>query len=327
MPAVSPTATGAALVPVISPDNADRLEQIGAVQFEPWDLILALAWSPNGDLLAVAAGNAIYLYAGLDFSPTQTLEVGAWVGGLAFSPDGSLLAAGSRDGEIRIWFRPGAGQPFDPQPATRWTAHKKGVNQVAFSPDGRFLASGGNDAIARVWRLEDGELEQQMIGGTFSIPAIAYQPDGRYLAIVNGEVARLREVETGRIGETLRGIAPLLSLAFSPDGQRIATGNLDNRVEIWDAANGKRLTDLEDSQLDRESPAVFSGQVAYSPDGRLLGATSSDGSIRLWRTDTGLPLVALKGHQRAATCLSFSPDQSRLVSGGLDASVIIWGIP
>ena len=220
-----PTASPTAQFAYLSIENVPVLREVGTIRYDPWNLVLALEWSPDGGVLAVAAGNAIYLYAGSDLVQLQILEVGAWTSGLAFSPDGSLLAAGSRDGELRIWRTTGNGGGFEAQLALQWMAHKKGINQISFSSDGRYLASGGNDAIARVWNTASGSPEQQMIGGTFAIPALAFQPDGSYLAVVNGPLVRLREIETGRIGITLRGAAPLFSLAFRPDGQEIATGN------------------------------------------------------------------------------------------------------
>ena len=323
LPTASPTAQFAHL----SIENVPILEEVGTIRYDPWNLVLALEWSPDGEMLAVAAGNAVYIYAGSDLSQVQILDEGAWTSGLAFSPNGSLLAAGSRDGELRIWRTTGNGSGFEAQPALQWTAHKKGINQISFSSDGRYLASGGNDAIARVWNTASGSLEQQMIGGTFAIPALAFQPDGSYLAVVNGPLARLREIETGQIGVTLRGAAPLFSLAFRPDGQEIATGNLENQLEIWDAIAGERITVLESGNSGVSTATAFSGQVAYSPDGSLLGATASDGSIQIWAPAAGQLLVRLAGHNRAATSLAFAPDQSRLASGGLDATVRIWEIP
>jgi WD40 repeat protein len=330
-PTASPTSLASPTAPYIplriSPDNASLLEQVGVIQYDPWDLVLGLAWTSEGDLLAVAAGNSIYLYAGEDLQPVARLEVGAWTTGLAFSPDSRSLAAGSQDGELRIWHRASVGQNFVGQPGIQWTAHKKGINQLAFSPDGNYLASGGNDAIARVWNAGDGHLEQQMIGGTFSVPALAFQPNGEYIAVVNGSLARLREFESGRIGTTLRADAPLLSLDFSPDGQWIATGNLNAQLEIWEAASGTQATRLDSPGLGGSAPQAFIKQVVYSPDGSLLGSASSDGSINIWEAAHTRLVVTLVGHSRAATSLAFNSGQTRLASGGLDAAVRIWGIP
>jgi WD40 repeat protein len=92
----------------------------------------------------------------------------------------------------------------------------------------------GNDAVARFWDLTSGERVGQVVGGTFAIPSIAFLPDGKSLAIVNGNLIRLREVGSERITGTFQADDPLYSVAISPDGQTLAVGDSANQVLVWE---------------------------------------------------------------------------------------------
>jgi WD40 repeat protein len=130
---------------VISAENAADLVPLAGLSFAAWELVTAVAWSPDGQSLAVAVGERVALYQSRDLQQLASFETGAFSHGLAFSPDGAWLAAGSRDGWLRAWFVHALLQPGATisGPDLAIQAHKKGVNTLAFSPDGSLLASGG----------------------------------------------------------------------------------------------------------------------------------------------------------------------------------------
>ena len=104
-------------------------------------------------------------------------------------------------------------------------------------------------------------------------------------------------------------------VAYSPQGELIASASLDGTVKLW-ATDGTLLQTLDSGDQGVRA-------IAFSPDGQILAAGSSD-TIRLWEVPTGVPLVEIPAHQGLITTLVFSPDGTRLASGSTDKTAKIW---
>jgi hypothetical protein len=120
-----------------------------------------------------------------------------------------------------------------------------------------------------------------------------------------------------RFSSNLRHNDAINSVAFSPDGKRLATGSNDRTVKLWDAATGQ-----ETLTLKGHSDAVWS--VAFSPDGKRLATGSRDCTVKLWDAGAGQELLTLKGHSDAVGSVAFSPDGKRLATGSKDRTVKLW---
>jgi dipeptidyl aminopeptidase/acylaminoacyl peptidase len=330
-PPPAPSATNPQVVPSSTPVPAptDTVvptpSGIRSLHYDPRDLVLALAWSPQGDILAVAAGEKIRLVDADTLVELRLLPAGAWAGSLAFNPDGTRLALAAKDGSVQLW-DPAAGQL-----QCRLEAHHPGAKSVAFSPDGRWLASTGNDAYVRLWDISaipaEGTCDlspyAEMIGGVFSVPSASFSPDGKGIASVDSNMILLREVSSQRLVRTIHAENSIFSLAYSPDGSQLASAELGNTIHLWDVASGEMLRAMSRPGL----PNVYVASVAFSPDGKLLAAGSSDGAVVVWDPASGQLVHTFAGHARAVTGVAFKPDGRWLASGSLDATVRLWPDP
>ncbi len=126
------------------------------------------------------------------------------------------------------------------------------------------------------------------------------------------------EPATVILRDTMRGhSAKVLSVAFHPNGQTLASGGADHTVRLWDMATGTLWKTLAGHR-----DAVHS--VAFSPDGWILASGGADRVIRLWDTARGILRKTLGGHEEAVHSVAFSPDGWILASGGADRVIRLW---
>jgi WD40 repeat protein len=107
------------------------------------------------------------------------------------------------------------------------------------------------------------------------------------------------------------------SLAWSPDGSKIATASEDDTVKVWDVAGGRKPLTLRGHKKSVTS-------VAWSPDGSKLASASEDYTVKVWEAASGRELQPLKGHQDAVTSVAWSPDGSKLATTSSDQTVKVW---
>ncbi len=253
------------------------------------------------------------------------------VNAVAFSPDGRILAAaGGR--EITLW------DPANGAELAVFHGHTAVVTCLAFSPDGTTLASGGGgnekegrDFTVRLWNVVERKPRRVLNGLTGAVTSIAFSANGELLVAglnSQSEIAKLWNAETGVENFTLpreaRGGSWRVAVALSPDNTVLVTGFSSGKsadsFKLWDAAKGKRLSDVEGHR-------GFVNALAFLPGlGGVVAVGHMDGSIEVWNVNESRRLCLIRGHKSDVMALAFDTSGRRLATAGRDQTIKLWEV-
>jgi WD40 repeat protein len=194
------------------------------------------------------------------------------------------------------------------------------VNVVAFHPRKARLATASTDGTIKFWSTKTWQEIRTVHPDFDEVWRLVFSPSGDRLA-VSGYQTRpvvILDADTGdqlqRLGDPYGGEA----LAFDATGRRLAAGNEDGLVTIFDVATGA---------VERrfQAPGKYLSSVGFSPDDRLILAAGTRGLVTVWETATGREIDASPlRHQGVIYSAVFSSDGRFLASGGWDRTVHIW---
>jgi len=298
----------------------------GSFAMPPGYMIVSLAISPDGRLLAAGAQPGIYGYAHSsvwlwNLATGQRLAVFRGLDGLvqsvAFSPDGKTLAAAALGAphSLRLWNL----STRRPVPNPTGDTGEDGV--LAYSPDGRLMAVVHSaDHVIDLWDLASHRLAGRLTGTTGSILSLAFSPDGKTLASGGGDsTVRLWNVATGTQRAVLRGATGgISSVGFSPDGRILVSASGDGAVREWNVATGSSYAPAALDFGSRDTPAI-----AFGHEGQYLYALDpARGQVNIYDLAGGVNTAVTVGPHNGPIRIASSPRGATLAIGGRQGSLL-----
>ncbi len=218
--------------------------------------------------------------------------------------------------------------------------HTQPVTTIALTPNKNSLAFGDIEGRVYMWNLQEGTFEEiSSLSHSGSVLQLCSSGDGRFLASAGSDgMLKVWDVSTDTLWEESHSSAAsvdVLGIDFSPNGRFLASAGSDGSLKVWNLSTHK--IQWEASHSDYKNVEVFS--IDFSPDGGFLAAggkrLTSDGKevgslevglLKVWKLSEPQKFVELDGHSQAIYSVKFSPDGTRLVSGGQDSTIILWKI-
>jgi WD40 repeat protein len=348
--------------------------------------IRAIAW--NSDSTKIATGsrdNTIKIWDLDSKAPLKIFNHGSWIRALLWE-DNIIVSAGD-DNKIKIWdVKTETGNP------QVLGEHEDIIRTIAFNPDRRKIVSGSDDTTLKTWDISKWECIRTHIGHKDSITTVAWSPDGEKLYSSSSdktvkvwdvsEVTYIHDLPDNwdSIGThtsaansvsdladschfTMFGDeATLKSVAWSPDGNKIATASRDRTLKIWDVETGECLAVLfghestvravawspdgtkilsgsrdktlkiwDTSKFEEITPPIAPSpqwirSVAWSPDSTKIASSGDDCNCTTWNAETGTRIRRFVGHRKPVRAVMWSPDGTKLLSASDDTTLKIWDV-
>ncbi|MEU4761686.1 protein kinase [Actinosynnema sp. NPDC023794] len=263
---------------------------------------IRMVFLPDPGLVALTDGNDVAVHRAADGALVAKLtghtgEVSA----LAFAPGGGLLASTGMDATVRLW------------DTATWTtrqtfsAPEVGLSSVTFTPSGSAVVAGAVGSSVYSWDLATGDLLTQYAAGSVTTFAVVMTADGRTL--LSSDSTGVITVWSYLRSTMVPGDSAVLSAAFQPGGELLATTSGNGVVRLWDHRNARLVRELRGHGDDAYD-------AAFSPDGSELATVSEDGVLVVWKAETGAEARRFSRPGTEFTAVRFSPDGGTIAVAG-----------
>ena len=272
---------------------------------------------------------------------------------LAYLPDGRRVVTGSDDGIVKVWNLENGRQEGTSM------EHESYICDLAVTRDGTNIISSYHGGVIKVLGVESHEIAKEW-NHPENYPRVSISPDDRLVAIGEQAVA-IYTVEGIQVNDSIEVGGAVLSMCFSPDGEKLACGT-DDDIYVYDVHDGTRILGplkggwVFDVLWSRDGGRIFSGSkdetircwnsytgeqighpwtghtnyicsLSLSPDGWILASASRDKTVRFWNANTGSPIRQHLQHDEQVDAVRFSPSGEFVASAGWDGKIYLWRIP
>ena len=327
------------------------------------DYVTAIAWSPNGQILAAssAAGEVTTLIVGTSQTTLLQSATGQSADCLSFSDDGQFLAVGGQNGQVKIWHV----QSELPELVATLGNGRDWIDRMAWSPTRNQLAFSLGRYV-QVWDSATNNIATTLSFDTSSVLDVGWHPDGNRLTIGGYQGIKIWTADDWDDDPYLLMLdSASVAVAWSPDGKYIASGNLDRTITVlewenphpwvmrgfpgkvrhlcWSGISAKIGSPLLASasvegiviwekQADElvgwegrvlEQHEAVVESIQFQPNTLLFASAAADGSVCLWDKAKQLTQI-LNGAPKGFSCLDWHPQGQYLAAGGQNGELIIW---